>query len=90
MFVETIVLPRSEWERWQERLRLSTDPPEDLIASIVWDSGDGEVTGVNLWESPTAIADFYMERVRPFVEAEGEPTNKPQRHGEPVAVYLRH
>ena len=90
MFVETIVLPRSEWERWQERLRLSSDPPEDLIASIVWDSGDGEVTGVNLWESPAAIADFFMERVRPFVEAEGEPTNKPQRRGEPVAVYLRH
>jgi hypothetical protein len=89
MFVETIVLPRSEWERWQERLRLSSDPPEDLIASIVWDSGDGEVTGVNLWESPAAIADFFMERVRPFVEAEGEPTNKPQRRGEPVAVYLR-
>jgi hypothetical protein len=68
---------------------LSSDPPEDLIASIVWDSGDGEVTGVNLWESPAAIADFFMERVRPFVEAEGEPTNKPQRRGEPVAVYLR-
>ena len=89
MFVETIVLPRPEWERWQERLRLSTDPPQDLIASIVWDSGDGEVTGVNLWESPAAIADFFVERVGPFVEAEGEPTNKPQRHGEPVAVYLR-
>jgi hypothetical protein len=90
MFVETIVLPRPEWERWQEGLRLSTDPPEPLIASIVWDSGDGEVTGVNLWESPAAVADFFVERVGPFVEAEGEPTNKPQRHGEPVAVYLRH
>ena len=89
MFVETIVLPRPEWEHWQERLRLSTDPPEGLIASIVWDSGDGKVTGVNLWESPAAIADFFVERVGPFVEVEGEPTSKPKRHGEPVAVYLR-
>ena len=52
MFVETIVLPRREWERWNERLRLAADPPEALIASIAWDSGDGEVTGVNVWETP--------------------------------------
>jgi hypothetical protein len=89
MFIETIVLPHGEWERWHERLRLLDDPPEALIASIAWDSGDGEVTGVNVWETPGAIADFFMERVRPLVEAEGEPTNKPQRRGEPLAFYLR-
>jgi hypothetical protein len=90
MFVETIALPRPEWERWHERLRYATDPPQALIATIVWDSGDGQVTGVNLWDTPKAIADFYLERVAPIVEAEGEPSNKPQRHGEPLAVYLRH
>jgi hypothetical protein len=90
MFVETIVLPRPEWERWEERLRYSTDPPQALITTIVWDSGDGQVTGVNVWDTPGAIADFYMQRVRPIVEAEGEPTNKPERHGEPLAFYLRH
>jgi hypothetical protein len=90
MFVETIVLPRPEWERWEERLRYSTDPPKALIATIVWDSGDGQVTGVNVWDTPGAIADFYMDRVRPIVEAEGEPTNRPERHGEPLAFYLRH
>jgi hypothetical protein len=37
MFVETIALPRPEWERWHERLRYSTDPPKALIATIVWD-----------------------------------------------------
>lgn len=56
---------------------------------IVWDSGDGQVTGVNVWETPRAVADFYLERVRPIVEAEGEPSSKPRRHGEPLAVYLR-
>jgi hypothetical protein len=90
MFVETIVLPRPEWERWHERLGYSTEPPAALLATIVWDSGDGLVTGVNLWDTPEAVADFYVERVRPIVEAEGEPTNKPQRHGEPLVVYLRH
>src|SRR5690348_3613318 len=30
MFVETIDLPREEWERWHECLRYSTDPPESL------------------------------------------------------------
>ena len=89
MFVETIVLPRWEWERGHESLRLTTDPPNGLIAAIAWDSGDGEVTGVNVWETAGAIADFFIERVRPFVEAEGEPSNKPQRHGEPLAFYVR-
>ena len=88
MFVETIVLPRPEWDRGQERLRYTTDPPEALIASIAWDS-DGQVKAVNVWETAGAVADFYMERVRPFVEAAGEPTNKPQRHGEPLAFYVR-
>ena len=56
MFIETIVLPRREWERWDERLRLTDDPPEALIASIAWDSGDGKVTGVNSGRMPTAIS----------------------------------
>jgi len=89
MFVETINLPRAEWERWQEHLRYTTDPPEALIASIHWDAGDGHVAAVNLWDSPKAVADFYLERVGPIVDAEGEPTNKPKRHGEPLATYLR-
>jgi hypothetical protein len=90
MLVETIALPRPEWERWHDRLRYSTEPPAALIATIVWDSGDGQVAGVNLWDTPEAIADFYVERVSPIVEVEGEPSNKPQRHGEPLAFYLRH
>ncbi|HEY5873661.1 MAG TPA: hypothetical protein VIT64_00110 [Ilumatobacteraceae bacterium] len=65
------------------------DPPEALVASIAWESADGEVTGVNVWETPRAIAEFFMERVGPLVEAEGEPTSKPRRHGEPLAFYLR-
>jgi hypothetical protein len=89
MIVETIVVPRGEWERWQERLRVVTEPPEALIATVSWDSGNGEVTTVNVWETPEAIADFFMERVRPIVEAEGEPANKPQRHGEPLSVFVR-
>jgi hypothetical protein len=68
----------------------SIDPPEALIATIAWDSGGGQVTGVNLWDTPEAIADFYVERVGPIVAVEGEPANKPQRHGEPLAFYLRH
>jgi hypothetical protein len=47
------------------------------------------VTGVNVWDSGEAVADSFMQRIRPIVEAEGVPTNGPQRHGEPIAVYLR-
>jgi hypothetical protein len=89
MFVETIVLPRPEWERWQARLGYTTDPPDALVATVAWDSGDGRVTAVNVWDTPGAIADFFMERVAPMLETEGEPTNKPQRHGEPITFYVR-
>lgn len=89
MFIETISLPRGEWERWHEGLGLTADPPDALIATIAWDSGDGQVTGLNVWDTPRAIADFFMERVGPLVEAEGEPSNKPQRRGEPLAFYVR-
>ena len=89
MLVETIALPRSEWELWHERLRYTTDPPESLLATIVWDAGDGQVEGVNVWETAGAVADFFVERVAPIVTEHGEPSNKPQRHGEPLAFWLR-
>ena len=89
MFVETITAPRDEWERWTERLRMTSDPPEALIASVAWVGDDGQVTALNVWDSPDAVADFYVERVGPMVQAEGEPLNKPQRHGAPLAVYIR-
>lgn len=89
MFVETIALPREEWERWHERLGYTTNPPAALIATIAWDAGDGRVAGVNVWETPKAIAAVYVERVAPIVATEGEPSSKPQRHGEPLAFYLR-
>ena len=86
MFVETITAPRDEWERWTERLRMTSDPPEALIASVAWVGDDGQVTALNVWDSPDAVAAFYVERVGPIVQAEGEPLNKPQRHGAPLAV----
>ena len=66
-----------------------TEPPAALIASIAWQTEDGRVTAVNVWDSAEAVADFFVERVHPIVEAEGEPATKPMRHGEPVALYLR-
>lgn len=83
------MLPRPEWEHRHELLRLVADPPEALVASIAWDSGTGQVTAVHVWDSPDAVADFFIERVQAVIEAEGPPTNKPQRHGEPLAFYMR-
>ena len=89
MFVETVTQPRDEWERWNERLRMLDNPPQALIASIVWEAGDGLVTALNLWDSPEAVADFFVERVHAVVQADGEPASRPMRHGEPLAVYMR-
>ena len=89
MFVETMTLARDEWERWRDRVEMLANPPFAVVAVIAWDSGGGQVTQLAVWDNPGAIADFYVERIRPIVEAEGEPENGPQRHGEPLAIYLR-
>jgi hypothetical protein len=89
MFVETITSDRDEWQTWSDRIRIHDDPPAALIASIAWDAGDGNVTQVNLWDNPGAIADFFMERAVKVIQEMGEPSSKPHRHGEPVAVFIR-
>jgi hypothetical protein len=89
MFVETITSPRSEWEAWNERLGMLTDPPETLVATIAWDAGEDYVTAVNVWDSAEAIGQFFESRVSPILHDLGEPTSKPARHGPPITVYLR-
>ena len=89
MFVETITVPRAEWLRWSERLRLFTDPPPTLVSSVAWASGPDSVTNVNVWDTPAAVADFYVEWVEAVIKADGPPSQKPVRRGAPVAVYIR-
>jgi hypothetical protein len=89
MFVETIDCPGEVWRHWTDRLRLFAEPPSALFASIAWDNGDGTVSAVNVWDNPSAVADFFLERVEPVIAAEGKPDYKPVRRGEPVASYFR-
>ena len=89
MFVETITSSRELWQTFSERTRLTSDPPEALVVSVAWDAGDGRVTVMNVWDDPEAIADFYVERTRPIIEDIGEPPEKPRRHGQPLAFYIR-
>jgi hypothetical protein len=88
MFVERVTAPRAESDAWDERLRLVSDPPSALVASFSWDT-DGEVTTINVWDSPDAIADFYIERVHAVVEEHGPPVNKPERLGPALRTYVR-
>jgi hypothetical protein len=89
MFVETVTAPRDFWQHWTTRLRLLSDPPSALVATLAWDAGEGTVTSVNVWDNPSAVADFYVERIQPVIEAEGPPDYKPVRHGHAVATYFR-
>jgi len=89
MFVETITAPGKVWRQWTDRLQLFAEPPSALFASIAWDNGDGTISGINVWDHPSAVADFFLERVQPIIAAEGEPDYKPVRRGEPVASYFR-
>jgi len=90
MFVETITSGRDEYELFSKGTRLTSDPPKALVVSVAWDAGDGRVSVLNVWESADAISDFYVERTRALIQEHGEPTTgKPERHGEPVEVYIR-
>lgn len=89
MFIETITQPMDEWYEWNRAIRMTEDPPEALVASFAWAGDDGSVTGVNVWDSPGAVSDFYMERLLPVIQERGEPDAKPQRHGAPIAAYVR-
>ena len=89
MFVETVTAPREFWEQWTARLRLFSEPPSALVATVAWNVGDGMVTCVNVWDNPSAVADFFIERIQPMTEAEGPPDYKPVRHGSAIATYFR-
>jgi hypothetical protein len=89
MFVETMTSSRTFWETMSERVRLTADPPPALVLSVAWDAGDDRVTVLNVWDTPGAIADFYVERSGPVLAEIGEPPDKPKRHGEPLAIYIR-
>ena len=89
MFVETVTAPRESWLHWSTRLRLFSEPPSPLVAAIAWDAGDGMITSINVWDTPSAVAEFFVERIQPVIEAEGPPEYKPVRHGEAVATYFR-
>ena len=89
MFVERVTLPRAEWEEWTGRLRLLTDPPAALAACVAWRSEDDTVTSINVWDSASDVADFFLERAQPIVETDGPPSRKPERLGQAVSAYVR-
>ena len=88
VFIERLTAPRAEFDEWVGRLRLVSDPPRALVASFAWES-DGEVTAINVWDSPDAIADFFVDRVHAVIEQHGPPANKPQRLGPAFHGYVR-
>jgi hypothetical protein len=47
------------------------------------------INSVNVWDTPSAVGEFFIERVQPVIEAEGQPDYKPARHGNAVAAYFR-
>ena len=89
MFVERVVLPRAEWDEWTGRLRLLTEPPATLVACLAWRSEDDTITSINVWDSASDVADFFVERAHAAVETHGPPSRKPERMGETVVAYIR-
>lgn len=67
MFVDTITVPRPEWEFVIAKTRIVDDPPEGLLAAIAWDAGGGEVTAVMVWETPAARGNFSADKMMPLL-----------------------
>lgn len=90
MFTETVTTARTKAEAVWEHSRLFSDPPVGLVAAIAWETDDGNVTTVLVWETPAARGDFSLERMMPLFEAGtlGEEHGHPERVT-PVNVYLR-
>ena len=76
VFVERVTLPHAEWEEWTGRLRLVTEPPSALVASFARQSEDDTITSINVWDSASDIADFFLDRASQVIEPEGP--SKPQ------------
>lgn len=89
MFIETITQETDDWYEWSRLIRLTEDSPDALVASFAGASNDGTMTGVNVWESPGAISDFYVGRLLPIIQERGEPDARRQRHGAAMAAYVR-
>lgn len=89
MFVEQVTLPRAEWEEWTGRLRLLAEPPSTLIACFAWPSEDDTITSINVWDSASDVADFFLDRAQPVVETYGPPSRKPERLGDAIRAYIR-
>jgi hypothetical protein len=47
VFVERVSAPREGFRLWEERLRMVTDRPPVLVASMAWES-DNEATCINV------------------------------------------
>jgi hypothetical protein len=89
VFVERVTLPYGEWEEWTGRLRLLTEPPSALVASLAWQSEDDTITSINVWDSASDIADFFLDRAQPILETKGPPSHKPERLGDAIHAYIR-
>jgi hypothetical protein len=59
------------------------------VASFAWDSGHDNITSINVWDSASDIAEFFVDRVHAVVEAHGPPGHKPERLGDTVHGYIR-
>jgi hypothetical protein len=90
MFVQTVTSTRAEYEAALRLLEFDTNPPATLVATVAFSSGDDEVTLVNVWESPGAMAEFFVERIAPHtggesMEGGGETTPR----GAPLLFWAR-
>jgi hypothetical protein len=88
MFVDIVTTSVAEYEAIESATKLYSDPPEALLAAIVWEAEEpGQVTALHVWRSPGERGDFAMNEIMPLAQA-GRVTSSPKRL-RPVKVFLR-
>jgi hypothetical protein len=67
----------------------ATPAPNRAAGGAAWQSEDDTITSINVWDSASDIADFFLDRAQPIAETEGPPSRKPERLGDAISAYVR-
>jgi hypothetical protein len=88
VFVDIVSSKRSEYELIEAETGLYSNPPDDLLAFVVWD-GDApdELTMLHVWRTPDARGEFAFRKIMPLAQA-GKVNSVPKRL-KPIRVFLR-
>ncbi|MEX1280571.1 MAG: hypothetical protein AB1Z55_07590 [Acidimicrobiia bacterium] len=87
MFIDRVTTTPEELAIVDAEAGLFSDPPPGLAAAVAWESGEGEVTCLMVWDTPGQRGDFAFQKMMPLIES-GRVGADPDVL-QPTRIYLR-